>query len=1170
MSATDVNLANKYQQKTDKQHILDNPDTYIGSVEEIDSEQWIIEGNKIVEKNIKYIPGLFKLFDEGIVNCRDHVVRMLQAIANGQQNVLPVTNIEVTIEDDGTITMLNDGNGIDVAEHPEHKIWIPEMIFGHLRTSTNYDKTEKKIVGGKNGFGFKLVLIWSTYGSVETVDHVRGLKYKQEFKNNLDEICKPSITKSKVKPYTKITFKPDYKRLGINGLTADLIALLKKRTYDVSAVTDKTLKVKYNGELVPVKNFQQYIDMYIGDKNVSPRVYEDNGDRWEYAVALTPTNEFVQISFVNGIHTSKGGKHVEYILNQITRGLCDFIEKKKKVKVNPNTIKEQLILFVRCDIENPAFDSQTKDYMNTPFSKFGSKCEVSEKFIEKVAKMGVMDAALQLTEIKDNKAAKKTDGTKSKRVTGIPKLVDANWAGKEKAHLCQLILCEGDSAKAGIISGLSSEDRDTIGVYPMKGKILNVRGEATKKIAENKEIAEIKKILGLETGKKYLSLADVHKNLRYGKVLFMTDQDLDGSHIKGLGINLFQSEWPTLANIPGFIGFMNTPILKAKKGNEELNFYNDGEYRQWKEENDEKKWKIKYYKGLGTSTGKEFREYFEKKKFVAFEHCEKSDDAIDMVFNKKRADDRKDWLQFYDRDSYLDTNQVAVSYNDFINKELIHFSKYDCDRSIPNLMDGLKISLRKILFSAFKKNLTTEIKVAQFSGYVSENSGYHHGEASLNAAIVGMAQNFVGSNNINLFMPNGQFGTRLQGGNDSASERYIFTQLNKITRSIFPAADDNVLTYLNDDGLSVEPIFYAPIIPMILVNGSKGIGTGFSTDIMCYDPLQIIDYLKNKLLNIEDEFDFLPYYDGFKGEIKKISDSKFLIRGKYEKLANDKIRVTELPVGHWTDNFKELLEELIEPGQDKEGKKIAATVKEYDDMSKDTNVDFTITFAKGKLEELEQSKGDHGCNGLEKLLKLYTTNTTTNMHLFDAKDTLQKYEKVSDIIDDYYTTRLKMYQDRKDYMIEALENELVLLSNKAKYIKENLDGTIDLRKKKKEQITAMLEQKGYDKIDDDEDYKYLVKMPMDSVTEESVEKLLKDKGNKEVELDNVKKTTINKMWISELDQLRVQYIEYKEERARLMSGEEKKKKVVSKAGVVSKATVKKNVKKTNLMIVEDE
>ena len=1156
MSATDSDhLFFDVQQKTDKQHILDNPDTYIGSVENIDADMWIMseDGEKIIEKNITYIPGLFKLFDEGIVNCRDHVVRMQTKVDSKLENALPVSHIDVSIEPDGTITMVNDGNGIDVAQ--KDGIWIPELVFGHLRTSTNYNKDEKKIVGGKNGFGFKLVLIWSTYGRIETVDHIRGLKYIQEFKNNLDEIGKPTISKCKNKPYTKITFKPDYHRLGIAGPSADVISLLKKRVYDISAITDKTLKVRYNNNLVPIKNFQQYIDLYIGEKTVSQRVYEDNGDRWEYAVALTPTNEFVQVSFVNGIHTAKGGKHVEYILNQITRKLCEFIEKKKKVKVNPNTIKEQLVLFLRCDIENPAFDSQTKDYMNTPSAKFGSKCDVSDKFIEKVAKMGVMDAALQLTEVKENKAAKKTDGVKSKSVRGIPKLTDANWAGTEKSKDCVVIFCEGDSAKAGIISGLSSDDRNIIGVYPMKGKILNVRGENVKKISENKEITEIKKILGLETGKKYNTIEDVYKQLRYGRVLFMTDQDLDGSHIKGLGINLFQSEWPTLANIPGFIGFMNTPILKAKKGAVELEFYNDGEYNEWKEENDVKGWKIKYYKGLGTSTGKEFREYFEKRKVVGFQHSDKSDDAIDMVFNKKRADDRKDWLKLYDRDAYLDTAKTNVSYEEFINRELIHFSKYDCDRSIPNLMDGLKISLRKILFSAFKKNLTTEIKVAQFSGYVSEHSGYHHGEASLNGAIVGMAQNFVGSNNINLLLPNGQFGTRLQGGKDSASERYIFTQLNKITRSIFPSTDDNVLTYLNDDGLLVEPIYYAPIIPMVLVNGSKGIGTGFSTDIMCYNPLQIIDYLNNKLLSTDGAIDFIPYYEGFTGRITKISDEKFLIKGVYEKLAADKIKVTELPVGYWTEDFKELIEYLIEPGVDKDGKKIPATIKDYEDMSKDTNVDFTITFMKGKLDELEAMSCDHGCNGLEKLLKLYTTNTTTNMHLFDAKDTLQKYNKIPEIIDAYYEVRLDLYGVRKAYMINALEKDLVLLSNKAKYIQETLDGTIDLRKKKKDFVVEMLQQKGYDKLEDDDEYRYLVKMPMDSVTEENVTKLLKDRSDKLAELTVIKATSVNQMWKSELDQLRDQYVEYKDARARLMAGEDKKKKVISK-GVVKK-TVKK-------------
>ena len=1162
-------LSTKYQQKTDKQHILDNPDTYIGSVEEIDSNVWVLneEGNKIIEKNIKYIPGLFKLFDEGIVNCRDHVVRMSQAIANNIENSLPVTNIDISVQEDGTITMMNDGNGIDVAEHPEHKIWIPEMIFGHLRTSTNYDKNEKKIVGGKNGFGFKLVLIWSSYGSVETVDHIRGLKYKQEFKNNLDEICKPSITKCKTKPYTKITFRPDYKRYGIEGLTPDVISLLKKRVYDVAAITDKNLKVKYNSTLVPIKNFQQYIDMYIGDKSVSPRVYEEPNDRWEFAVSLSPTHEFIQISFVNGIHTSKGGKHVEYILNQITKKLIEYIEKKKKTKVNPNSIKEQIVLFIRCDIENPAFDSQTKDYMNTPSSKFGSKCEVSDKFIEKIAKMGIMDAACALTEIKENKAAKKTDGTKSKSIRGIPKLTDANWAGTEKSKDCMIIFCEGDSAKAGIISGLSSEDRNIIGVYPMKGKILNVRGENIKKISENKEITEIKKILGLETGKEYKTMDDVFKNLRYGKVLFMTDQDLDGSHIKGLGINLFQSEWATLAEIPGFIGFMNTPILKAKKGSQELEFYNDGEYEHWKEENDNKGWKVKYYKGLGTSTGKEFREYFQKKKIVSFEHSNESNNAIDMVFNKKRADDRKDWLANYDRKLYLNTNNTSVSYEEFINKELIHFSKYDCDRSIPNIMDGLKISLRKILFAAFKKNLTAEIKVAQFSGYVSEHSGYHHGEASLNGAIVGMAQNFVGSNNINLLLPNGQFGTRMQGGKDSASERYIFTMLNKITRNIFNPADDNILKYLNDDGMSIEPIFYAPIIPMILVNGSKGIGTGFSTDIMCYNPLEIINYLRHKLCNDEEELqkiEFVPYYEGFKGDISKIGEGKFLIKGIYEKIGPDKIKVTELPVGFWTEDFKELLETLIEPGNDKEGKKIQSSVKDYDDMSKDTNIDFTITFAKGKLNELEETKAEHGCNGLQKLLKLYSTNSTTNMHLFNAEDKLKKYDNVNDIIDDYYKTRYEMYQTRKDYMILALERELLLLSNKAKYIVENLEGTIDLRKKKKEEVIQMLKDKQYNIIDDDKEYKYLTKMTMDSVTEENVEKLFKEKGEKEKELETIKTTSINQMWSSELDNLKSLYIEYKESRQRLMDGGEKNEKAKLKKKIISTSSKPK----VNLIIEE--
>ena len=1139
MSTSD-NLSHKYQQKTDKQHCLDNPDTYIGSIEHIDGNVWLLnENNKIVEQNINYIPGLNKLFDEGIVNCRDHVIRMQTSISNNVENSLPVTYINISIQDD-LIIMENDGNGIDVVMHPDYNIWIPELIFGHLRTSTNYDKDEKKIVGGKNGFGFKLVLIWSTYGFIETFDHVRGLKYYQEFKNNLDIICPPIITKCKGgKPYTKVGFKPDYARLGLSGLSNDMINLLKKRTYDISAVTDKTIKVKYNNVPISIKTFAQYIDLYIGDKNVSPRVYEEGNARWEYAVALSPTSEFMQISFVNGIYTSKGGKHVEYILNQITRKLVEYIEKKKKVNVNPNSIKEQIILFIRCDIENPSFDSQTKDYMNTPVNKFGSKIDIGDKFIEKVAKLGIMDVACAINDIKEHKVAKKTDGIKSKSIRGIPKLVDANWAGTNKSLECMLIFCEGDSAKTGIISGLSSEDRNNIGVYPLKGKVMNIRGEVIKKVSENKEIVEIKKILGLESGKKYLTQSDIDTNLRYGKVLFMTDQDLDGSHIKGLCINLFQCEWPELVEIGGFINFMNTPILKAFKGNKTLMFYNEGEYDDWKTSNNINidEWKIKYYKGLGTSTKNEFTEYFANKKIVSLNHTKTSNDTIDMVFNKKRANDRKDWLLLYNRKSFVDTSKLSITYDDFVNKELIHFSKYDCDRSIPNLMDGLKISLRKILFSAFKRNLNTANKVAQFSGYVSEHSCYHHGENSLNQAIVGLAQNYVGSNNINLLVPSGQFGSRIRGGKDSASERYIFTMLQKITRLIFPEQDDHILTYLNDDGTDVEPIFYAPIIPMVLVNGSTGIGTGFSTEIMCYNPIDIMSYLKNKLNGITNNIEFIPYYEGFVGDIIKLTDSRFMFKGKYEKINSNTIRVTELPIGYWTEDFKLHIESLQEIGEKPSGEKIPAIIKDYDDKSKDINVDFTITFTKDKLEELEQIKDEHGCNGIEKILKLYNTNSTTNMNLFDSTDKLTKYDNVTDIIDDYYDVRYHYYELRKANIIKTLESELVILSNKANYIDELLKNTIDLRNKKKIEITQMLNDKAYVVIDNDIDYKYLVKMPMDSVSIENATKIRKEFHDKTIELDTIKKTSINTTWNIELDLLKIQYDEYRQQRIVETSGE---------------------------------
>jgi DNA topoisomerase-2 len=1079
-----TSLESQYQKKTDKEHILDNPDTYIGSIDTSTGPMYVLKEDKISLEDIEYNPALFKLFDEGIVNCRDHVIRTNQRKATVPTTDV-VTMIDVKIENN-RITLTNNGDGIDVEKHPTYGIWIPEMIFAHLRTSTNYNKEEQKITGGKNGFGFKLVLIWSTWGSIETVDATRKLKYTQVFEKNMDIIHPPEVKACSKKPYTTVSFEPDYKRFGLSGLTPMMISLFQRRVYDIAGVTSKEVKVKYNDVAVPVKDFSHYVSLYTDEDKVT----ESTLDGWTYTIVLS--DEFKQVSFVNGIFTNKGGKHVDYIMQQVVKKMNALILKKKKVDVKPAIIKEQLTLFLNCTIENPSFDSQTKDYLTTPSSKFGSSCTVSDKFIEKLANMGVLSAACDMNELKEKKNSKKSDGNKVKNLRGIPKLVDANYAGTKHSSECMLILCEGDSAKAGIISGLTPEDRNYIGVYPMKGKLLNVRGEPLKKINENKEIIEIKKIMALETGKDY---ADT-KELRYGKIIFMTDQDLDGSHIKGLCLNLFECMWPSLLKLDRFIGFMNTPILKATKGSKVLSFYNESDYESWKEEGLEG-WKLKYYKGLGTSTGTEFKEYFKEKKIVHFCQEEKDAETLDMLFHKKKADLRKDWLSVYDRQLRVDHKAKDISLGDFVNKEMIHFSKYDCDRSIPNLMDGLKVSQRKILYSAFKKNLTQEIKVAQFSGYVSENSGYHHGEASLNGAIVNMAQDFVGSNNIHLFSPNGQFGTRLQGGKDSASERYIFTKLEKITRTLFPKKDDAILTYLDDDGLSVEPIFYAPIIPMILVNGAKGIGTGFSTEVHCYNPKQIVQYLVDTLEGKQPNKEFVPYFRGFKGTIERETEKRFLSRGVYS-IKKNVVEVTELPIGTWNEDYLIFLDKLVDEG----------ILKDFTDLSTDKVVHMKLVLAK----DLE---GDE----LVKALKLYSYLSTSNMNLFNHEEKLVHFNEVHEICDAFMEQRLGYYLKRKEFLLKHLREEIVVLQNRHRYIQECLAETIDLRRKTSSQITELLTGKKYDLQQGT--FHYLTKMSMDSVCEENVTHLREQFESKQKELDETNALTEQQMWIKELKELEI-------------------------------------------------
>ena len=560
---------------------------------------------------------------------------------------------------------------------------------------------------------------------------------------------------------------------------------------------------------------------------------------------------------------------------------------------------------------------------------------------------------------------------------------------------------------------------------------------------------------------------------------------------------------------------------------------------------------MKYYKGLGTSTGKEFREYFENKKIVTF-NCSGGGcrDALDKVFNKSRAGDRKAWLGAYDRGLFLDTNRSSVTFSDFVGKEMIHFSKYDCDRSIPNLMDGLKTSQRKILYTALKRNLRSDIKVAQLSGSVSEISCYHHGEASLHGAIKGMAQIYVGSNNINLLEPKGQFGTRLKGGDDAASERYIHTRLSPITRALFPAADDAILRYLDDDGTPVEPVFYAPVIPLVLANGARGIGTGFSTDVPSYDPKELIAGVRGWLDGKSCAAEMVPYYEGFQGTVAVDTKGKTVIKGVYEVVSTDTLRVTELPVGFWTEDFKQLLETLAEP----QGKSKKAVVKDYRDLSTDTVVDFTITLSEPNVAALHAESvvvSGCTCTGIEKMFKLCSVRGTNNMHLFDSEEKLRKFDTPQQLLEGFCVVRLGMYDARRAHLLCELEAQARKADNKQRFIQGLLDETIDLRRKNKETAEAELDESGFDRVDGG--FAYLMRMPMDAVSAENIEALQAEAAEAGEALETLRAKGSRDLWREDLTALSKAYDEYRKTRVAAQTAVE--------AGDKAKGKRKRKVKK---------
>lgn len=1130
-------MAHQYKKHSQRTHVLELPDTYVGSIETGDEPRWVYdaESQKMVHRVLKFNPGLFKLFDESIVNAYDEYIR--SSMTEGRAPVKHIDVVAQAIDGVFTIKVKNDGDGIPIEVHPVEKVYVPELIFGNLLTSSNYNKEEEKITGGKNGLGIKLANIFSSVFKVHVHDPKTKQTYTQAWRNNMEVCEKPVVKKSTTtKGSVEVEFTPDLKRFGYadGRLTKDMEDIIYTRTIEVASLIGKNVKMSFNGAEVKVDTFEKLVKLFLDEEAEKSYAYERAGDRWEVAAVLTSslfsddtgTPESRHVSFVNSVNTYNGGKHVEYVAKQILESLCEVAAKKKKIVLKPSQLKDHVTFFINSTIVNPSFSSQSKQTLTTPASKFGSTPKFTDKIINGLVKAGILEEAMAIMEAKLGKDAKKTDGSKKKTIRGLPKLEDALWAGTAKSSECTLILTEGDSAATSAIAGLKVVGRERWGVFPLKGKLLNVKDISREKFNGNEELTNIKKILGLEQGKKYTSATD----LRYGRIMIMSDQDVDGFHIRGLLMNLFHTEWPTLMQV-GFICTIMTPLVKMSRGTganaEVLCFYNDAEVEAWRAQVGEemaRKYKSKYYKGLGTSTPAEAREWFEDLKEIKYEWDGKTNDSIELAFNKKRADDRKEWLGTYDPTKSLIVGpERAISYSAFVHEELIHFSNADNIRSLPHMMDGLKPSQRKILYSCFKRNLRSEIRVAQLAGYVSENAAYHHGEASLNQTITGMAQVFIGANNINLLCPIGQFGSRLLGGADAASPRYIHTYLEPIVDAIFKKADAPLLNYTIDDGDAVEPVHYLPVVPLLAINGSVGIGTGYSTNIPPHNPRHVVALLKQRL---EADIDTLtgialdPWWVGFRGGLIRKEDKQWITKGIYEfDDAKSTVKITELPVGCWTKDYKAFLDKmaLAEGAECKyEGKPI---LRNFEDLYNDVDVNFVLYLDKDYYEEAKDNREE-----FEKRFHLTTSWKTTNMCCFDNNHNITKYDTIGSMLEEFFAHRLVAYEARRAWLIAALKDKIEELMAVRDFIRGVVAKTIKIMDVEDDVLLASLKTHKLPPRSDREApdtlkaYEYLLRMRVDRIKKSSIAEAERDVEKAEAELVELEKTTAINMWLGELEE----------------------------------------------------
>lgn len=664
-----------------------------------------------------------------------------------------------------------------------------------------------------------------------------------------------------------------------------------------------------------------------------------------------------------------------------------------------------------------------------------------------------------------------------------------------------LYVTEGDSAKALCVAGFSVVGRATNGVFSLRGKLMNVHGMSPKRAMESKEILYLIQILGLDPCRTYD--AESVAQLPYKHLVGFTDQDDDGNHILGLLLNVFKTFFPSLLDAsPSFVLRFATPLVKARvSGGAEHHFFSMASFLSWRAQQRDATVSAKYYKGLGTSTNQEAKDYFrafDRHKITFLWTGEQCREAIDVSFNPKRSGERKSRLETLDRDAHVDYSLESVPIWEFCNSDLLQFSFADNMRNLPSAMDGLKPSQRKVLFTMLRQK--SEIKVAQAAALTAHATAYHHGEDSLMQTIVSMAQRWVGANNINLLEPKGQFGDMHNKRTVHAAPRYIFTQANSVARALFRKEDDAVLKYAEDDGKTIEPIYYIPIVPTVLINGAEGIGTGWSTSIPCFLPEDVIKATKAHILG-EEIPQLIPGFVGFAGRIfpdPPDQSSTFACEGVYQ-LSGDTIIITQLPPGRWTEAYKE----WVQTSMMADAKQIVIDVTNH---STSDNTELHIRCQPDSLR---------GRN-IVKEFRLSTTIHFSNMNMFNSCGALTRYNSPLEVITDHAKSRIALYNLRKEHDIATLKEAALLATNKARFVKEVVDGTCKPQTYSREGLKQYLMDSHYYPHNS---FQYLFSLGMASMTKDAFQDLVRAAEEMSKEVCSLEKTDVKQIWLQEIEEL---------------------------------------------------